>query len=75
MTPAEEELRDRLRGLAEQVGRPSADGAGLARRIALRSAARQRARRNLLVAVGGVVLVGTAVSQLSDTGAGEAVPA
>jgi hypothetical protein len=75
MTPAEEELRDRLRGLAEQAGRPSADGAGLARRIALRSADRQRARRNLLVAVGGVILVGTAVSQLGDTGAGEAVPA
>ncbi|SNR29961.1 hypothetical protein [Blastococcus mobilis] len=74
MTP-EDALRRRLGGLAEQAGRPSADGPGLARRIARDSAGRQRARRNLLAGVGCVVLLGIAVPQLVGTGAPDAVPA
>jgi hypothetical protein len=74
MTP-EDELRGRLRGLAEQAGRPSADGLGLARRIARDSADRQRARRNLLAGVGCVILLGIAVPHLVGTGAPDAVPA
>lgn len=74
MTP-EDELRDRLQGLAEQAGHPSADGPGLARRIAQGSADRRRRRRNMLVGVGCVVLLGIAVPRLLDSGQPAAVPA
>ncbi len=74
MTP-EDELRRRLRGLAEQAGRPTADGRGLARRIARDSADRQRSRRNLLAGAGCVVLLGLAVPQLVGTSPQDAVPA
>jgi hypothetical protein len=73
MTP-EEELRDRLHGLAETAGRPTSDGRGLARRIARDAADRRRSRRNVLVGVGCLVLLGIAVLQLADDGSGEAVP-
>jgi hypothetical protein len=74
MTP-EDELRDRLHGLAEAAGRPSADGPGLARRIAQDTADRRRSRRNVLVGVGCLVLLGITVPQLADTGSEGAVPA
>jgi hypothetical protein len=72
---AEQELRDRLRALAERAGSPPGDGRGLARRIARDSADRRRSRRNVLIGVGCVVLLGTALPQLVDTDARDAIPA
>jgi hypothetical protein len=74
VTDAEQQLRDGLRGLAERAGSPSADGPGLARRIARDSADRRRSRRNVLVGIGGVLLLGLAVPLLPDSGPGGAEP-
>jgi hypothetical protein len=71
----EEQLRVRLHGLAERAGRPSADGPGLARRIARDTADRRRSRRNVLIGVGAVVAIAVAVPLFPDTGPGSAEPA
>lgn len=71
----EEELRERLHVLADRAGRPSSDGPGLARRIARETADRRRSRRNVLAAVGCLVLLGVALPQLAGDRSGEAVPA
>jgi len=71
----EDELRDRLSGLADHVGPPSSDGRRLAASIARETDDRRRTSRGLLVAVGCVVLLGVAVPQLIDGDAPAAVPA
>jgi hypothetical protein len=74
MSP-EDELRDRLSGLADRVGPPSSDGRGLAGRVAREAADRRRTSRGVLVALGCVVLLGVAVPQLIDGDAPAAAPA
>lgn len=74
MSP-EDELRDRLHGLADRAGSPSSDGAGLARAVAEQADDRRRTRRGVLVALGGVVLLGVAVPQLVGGDAEQAAPA
>ncbi len=71
----EEELRDGLRTLADRAGRPAADARGLARDVARAAEERRRTRRNLLAALGCLVLLGVAVPWLVDTGPQEATTA
>ena len=71
----EDELRDRLSGLADHVGPPSSDGRRLAASIARQTDDRRRTSRGLLVALGGVVLLGVTVPQLIDGDTPAAVPA
>jgi hypothetical protein len=74
MTP-EDELRYRLHGLADRAGHPPADGPGLAHVVARRTAERRRTRRGVLVALGGVVLLGLALPRLTGDGVDRAAPA